>query len=276
MQQIERYGVIALVFLLVTIVAVSFWGDNKAPGFWSRLTGSKPVVAENKDMVPPPSNGELTHESNLAIGGDGQAPSTLPQVGGELVQGQPEQAAPVNQQPAPSAETAQVMPPPATVPAPNLEPKTAASKYVVKSGDSLARIAKRQLGAESRWEEIVALNPGVNAKNLKVGQELTLPAGAAPMTAEAKPNPKPAPSTTPVAKNEKPAPKSSAKSYTVRKGDTLSAIARRELGSAARAKDIQALNPGLDPAKLKVGQTIQMPGGNAAVAANLEPKRRVQ
>ena len=39
MQQIERYGVIALVFLLVTIVAVSFWGDSKSPGFWSRLTG---------------------------------------------------------------------------------------------------------------------------------------------------------------------------------------------------------------------------------------------
>jgi LysM repeat protein len=62
----------------------------------------------------------------------------------------------------------------------------------------------------------------------------------------------------------------------VRKGDTLSAIARRELGAASRAKEIQALNPGLDPAKLKVGQSIQLPGGNAAVAANLEPKRRVQ
>ena len=39
MQQIERYGVIALVFFLITIVAVSFWGDSKSPGFWSRLTG---------------------------------------------------------------------------------------------------------------------------------------------------------------------------------------------------------------------------------------------
>ncbi|MEY2808156.1 MAG: hypothetical protein RIR65_2573, partial [Planctomycetota bacterium] len=41
MQQIEKYGVIALVFLLVTIVAVSFWGDSKSPGFWSRLTGGQ-------------------------------------------------------------------------------------------------------------------------------------------------------------------------------------------------------------------------------------------
>ena len=29
MQRIERYGVIALVFLLVTIVAVSMWGERK-------------------------------------------------------------------------------------------------------------------------------------------------------------------------------------------------------------------------------------------------------
>ena len=32
MQRIERYGVIALVFLLVTIVAVSLWGEQKQSG----------------------------------------------------------------------------------------------------------------------------------------------------------------------------------------------------------------------------------------------------
>ena len=55
MQQIERYGVIALVFLLVTIVAVSFWGDSKSPGFWSRLTGrgaKKDAVAAQTTSNP--------------------------------------------------------------------------------------------------------------------------------------------------------------------------------------------------------------------------------
>ena len=38
MQRIERYGVIALVFLLVTIVAVSMWGERKnADGILSFL-----------------------------------------------------------------------------------------------------------------------------------------------------------------------------------------------------------------------------------------------
>src|SRR4029079_1146956 len=51
MQQIERYGVIVLVFFLVTIVAVSFWGDSKSPGFWARLTGKGQPKKEQSDAV---------------------------------------------------------------------------------------------------------------------------------------------------------------------------------------------------------------------------------
>ncbi len=285
MQQIERYGVIALVFLLVTIVAVSFWGDNKSPGFWSRLTGSKTAVVEDKNMTPPPSNGELTQVAPLPVSGDGTAPETLPTVGGEALVGTETQVTTPTSTMVTTPTGGEAAAPVAVHPVaqPDLSSKTAGTKYIVKSGDSPARIAKRQLGSESRVNEILALNPGLNPKNLKVGQELILPAGAAPVVAQTPAQPvaaaaKPAgPSTAkPVAAS---APKASSKggrSYKVQKGDTLSAIARRELGSASRAKDIQSMNPGLDPAKLKVGQTIQLPGGSPAVAANVEPKRRVQ
>src|SRR6185369_1717821 len=79
MQQIERYGVIALVFLLVTIVAVSFWGDSKSPGFWSRLTGrgaKKDAVAaqtqSNPEMAaqpaePAPATGERALATELPL-----------------------------------------------------------------------------------------------------------------------------------------------------------------------------------------------------------------
>lgn len=287
MQQIERYGVIALVFLLVTIVAVSFWGDNKSPGFWSRLTGSKAVAAEDKNMTPPPSNGELTHTTALPIGGDGAAPQTLPGMG-EAEQSPVAVATETGSAPAVVNPTAPAMDPAAVTPAvqpvagtqPNLASKTAGTTYVVKSGDSPARIAKRQLGSESRVNEILALNPGINPKNLKVGQELILPAGAAPATASVEPvkvaAAKPVTASAPKAT---PAPKATAKggrSYKVQKGDTLSAIARRELGAASRSSEIQALNPGLDPAKLKVGQSITLPGGSSPVVANAETKRRIQ
>ncbi|MFM7282043.1 MAG: LysM peptidoglycan-binding domain-containing protein [Planctomycetia bacterium] len=282
MQQIERYGVIALVFLLVTIVAVSFWGDNKSPGFWSRLTGSKTAVVEDKNMTPPPSNGELTQVTPLPVGGDGMAPGTLPTVGGEARIGADAPfSSPINAPMADNTVGSEVSTPVAVTPIvqPDISSKTAGTKYIVKSGDSPARIAKRQLGSESRVNEILALNPGLNPKNLKVGQELILPVvsaqtSAQPVAESAKPA---GPSAgKPIAPSAPKTPSKGGRSYKVQKGDTLSAIARRELGSASRAKDIQSMNPGLDPAKLKVGQTITLPGGSPAVAANVEPKRRVQ
>ena len=60
------------------------------------------------------------------------------------------------------------------------KPKSApGANYVVKSGDSLSRIAARELGDGNRWNEIVALNPGLDPQHLKVGAKLALPAGTA-------------------------------------------------------------------------------------------------
>ena len=76
MQRIERYGVIALVFLLVTVAAVSFWGegrdDDEAPG------GEPVAHAGERQAVQPPSrhgqlrnDGEIQriHGSNVPLGG---------------------------------------------------------------------------------------------------------------------------------------------------------------------------------------------------------------
>ncbi len=47
--------------------------------------------------------------------------------------------------------------------------------------------------------------------------------------------------------------------HTIAKGDTLWSLAERYLGSGKRWKEIVAANPGLDPQKLHVGQTIVIP-----------------
>ena len=52
--------------------------------------------------------------------------------------------------------------------------------------------------------------------------------------------------------------------YTIRSGDTLEAIARRELGDGQRWRAIVELNPGLDPKNLKVGRSIALPSGSGA------------
>jgi LysM repeat protein len=49
------------------------------------------------------------------------------------------------------------------------------------------------------------------------------------------------------------------RSYTVRKGDTLSAIAARLLGKASRWRDIASLNGIRDPSHLQVGQKLKIP-----------------
>lgn len=50
--------------------------------------------------------------------------------------------------------------------------------YVVKSGDSLAKIAKRELGSSSKWQAIYKLNKatiGADPNKIKVGQKLVMP-----------------------------------------------------------------------------------------------------
>jgi len=49
------------------------------------------------------------------------------------------------------------------------------------------------------------------------------------------------------------------RTYTIKKADTLWSIAVRFLGDGKRWKEIVDENPGLDPRKLKPGQTVRLP-----------------
>jgi len=55
--------------------------------------------------------------------------------------------------------------------------------------------------------------------------------------------------------------------YVVVKGDSLWKIAKK---NGVTVKAIQAANPGVDPAKLKVGQKLSIPGATGAAAATTE------
>lgn len=56
---------------------------------------------------------------------------------------------------------------------PPAEPRE--NSCVIQKGDTLFAIAQRSLGNGNRWREIVAINPGLAPKRLKVGQTLMLP-----------------------------------------------------------------------------------------------------
>lgn len=53
--------------------------------------------------------------------------------------------------------------------------------------------------------------------------------------------------------------KGKGKVYVVKPGDTLSSIARRQLGSASRFKEIAELNDIRDPDRIRVGQRLRLP-----------------
>ncbi|WP_448612766.1 peroxidase family protein [Modestobacter sp. URMC 112] len=95
---------------------------------------------------------------------------------------------------------------------------SSSTTYVVRAGDTLASIAKDRLGDRARWPEVFLLNRALirHPDRIFAGQVLTLPSGP-PM------QPRP-------------------RIYVIRRGDTLSGIARRQLGDASRWPEIFALN----------------------------------
>lgn len=126
---------------------------------------------------------------------------------------------------------------------------TGPDRYHVQPGDTLSRIAERELGDANRWPEIAALNPQVteHPNLIYPGTDLTLP----PVTPQA------------------------SHPYEVQPGDTLSGIAERELGDASKYPLIflasrDTVQPGgvrlTDPNRIDVGQTLTIPGAPTLTA----------
>lgn len=264
MQPIERYGLVALLFLVVTVVAVVLW-DKKSDK--DKLANNAP---ETTLLQPQPGAPELG--GSAALGAPTQPQPTAPVA-----------TTPDVLQPAPSTplQVAQAPLQPLVGSEPTLVPEAqpafttpasapaSGSHYKVKRGDTLSSIAKATLGAANRYPEIIALNPGLDPNRMKVGQELALPGAARTPAASA---PKSAPA---VAKSATPA--AAGTTYTVRRGDSLWTIAEAQLGDGDRYTELATLNPQIDPKRLVVGAKLRLPATSArparsearpAVAAN--------
>jgi len=282
MQRIERYGVIALVFLLVTILAVAVWGQRKNQSLLSFLKREKATteLADASTLVnaplpggpdlglstpdyqvqptlPPavstPSDGSLAPDAKLQLAPPaGPNPNAVTFDQGKQLPGNP----PTNNGFLQAQDNLGRLP--GQIPVAPAQGAGARS-YVVKNGDTLGSIAQRELGSTKRWKEIEALN-GVKPERLAVGMTLKLPAGgvesAQPMLVRETTPLKPKP-----AAREPQAP--AARTYTVRSGDSLSRIAAAQLGNADRHGEILALNPGVRPEKLSIGQVLRLPAGSA-------------
>jgi len=118
--------------------------------------------------------------------------------------------------------------------------------YKVKSGESLALIAKQ---AGTTTAALKNLN-GLKSDTVRAGQELKLPAGAT-MPAEVA-------STASAPGSAAAKPPGDALTHVVKPGETLGAIARKY---QVRQGDIAVANNITNPALVKAGMTLVIPGG---------------
>lgn len=134
---------------------------------------------------------------------------------------------------APSAPKGRVTGPVAPQPAPKPFPLLHA--VTVQPGDSLWKLAEQNLGRGSRWQELLAANPGiVDPARIAAGTEIMVPAKLTTLKSNV--------------------------TVTVREGETLSRIAQFTYGRAAAWRCIAQANPEIaDVNRIYKGQQLLLP-----------------
>jgi nucleoid-associated protein YgaU len=280
MHSIERYGIVALLFLVVTVVAVLMWDggkDDKKKDLVGTVT-APPAAKSALDTLEDPSEAAarrlslvadsqpgplqrkpLAEPAAQALGAEAQgaalaAPAALPETldasaPGVAPESVPTQSLPTQSQREQSAPDQVVG---------KIE-AGATHTYLVRSGDTLSEIAQRELGSSRRWQEIVAANPGLDPNRLGVGKKIRIPGaqagGASTPTETAKATGKPIPASSP-----------KAATWKVGKGENLWKIASQTLGDGKRWGEIAKLNPGVNPDKLTTGLVLKLPAGAKGAA----------
>lgn len=234
MQRIERYGVIALVVLLVTILAVSLWGERDGWDGWKFW---------KKD-------------SKAGAGVEAKAPR---RGGASALDGR---TLPMN----PTLPSAVDVEPTAGPGSALLAADSQRAHPPVAGGDPLAPFPSPlspDLGGSRSAELSMLPERAADAPILgqRQGQGALDPQPLSAATA--KPELKPAP-----ALGGSPSVPSATRKYVVKNGDTLGEIASRELGSATLWPEIQQLNAAIDlrPTRLRPGMEILLPAGRSAAA----------
>ncbi|WP_312942341.1 LysM peptidoglycan-binding domain-containing protein [Oscillibacter sp.] len=176
------------------------------------------------------------------------------------------------------APTSSVSPsPPSTSPAPHICPR-GASSYIIRTGDTLWKLSQTH-GVS--LQSIMDLNPGVDARNLQIGDVICIPLASAPQPSPPAPAPTPAPMPTPMPApmpTPMPAPMPAPMptpmptpmppticggetfSYAVQWSDTLWGLAQV---FGVSVESILKLNPGLEAENLQVGDVICIPLASA-------------
>ncbi len=279
MGNLEKLGILVIVILVVVVGVVAITPTDNAPD----VLGAD--VARPAGEVAPldPVAGDVTNGAFPADGtgaAPGGAPADWPVVPGTAGTKKDTTSADLGASGAAPGGVVDPVAPPSVIPAP-----TTYKEVKVGKNETLAIIAKRELGSSTRWPEIVALNPGLDPKRMKTGVTIKVPlkdgvAASAPVTPPTGQTPvaqvpggSPAPvvdnSLPPSPKADTPAPVAE-KTYTVQSGDTLSDIARRQLGSASKVGELKAANADVLKGSdvIRSGMKLRIPGTSSTTTAS--------
>jgi len=226
MGQLERYGLYVLVLVIFLILGVAIWGGEPQAGNRDgakfnpeTYLSTKPGQDGRTERVGTRSEGFEDLFSNLV---------DLPAVSFR----EPE----IDSAPAFDSEDLQALEstelPGATLAAPEYR------TYTIREFDTGGSIAKRELGRAGAWQQIEALNPGLDSKRLKIGQEIKLPAAGA-MSGVVDPGQQ--------------------RRHTVLPGEYLGSISQKYYNTARYADLIGEANNITDPRKIRAGKVLIIP-----------------
>jgi len=239
MGKVEKFTVLAVLLLIAVILVVSMTSDNP-------LDKANAAVLGEQSAAPVPT-------ATVA------PVASLPDSTNKLLSANVGTQTPVSETPpAPAA------PQPLAIPSGSLLKTTAGLSagfdaqrflYTWQSGDSYVALAKKLYAEPTKFTLIQNANEG--REDIQPGEKILIPVFDADLVAAASAPPAVKPET-----KKQPAPVSAAgRSYTVKKGDSLSAIAKAELGSAVRWKEIFEINKDKlkSPEALRDGMRLRLP-----------------
>ena len=147
-----------------------------------------------------------------------------------------------------------------------LPPVQHTTSYTIQKGDTLSAVAYKY---NLRWQDVVAVNPGLSPNKLRVGQVIQLPgqvdlsrARAVSATSHKKTATAAKTSAPKASASVAPAATGPASTYVVKQGDSISSIAHKHGVKIAAVREAN----GLKGDKISVGQKLKIPGATKKVA----------